>query len=179
MYDENQIKKYSGQSLLTSAILIVLSIFLIIKPDTFISIIMIILGVVSLISGIIQIVLYFKSSKEVKAFSVKLILGLVSIIFGLILIFSPKLILGFIVYIIGLWIILQSIIKFQIAINLKQFVNSSWKIMLILSIITLILGIILLFNPFGSLQNFISIYGIFLLISEIINLFESIFMVKF
>lgn len=178
MYNENQIKKYNGQSILISVILIMLSILLIIKPETFISIIMITLGIISVVSGIIQIILYFKSSTEIKAFSPKLIFGLISIIFGIILIFLPKLILGFIVYIIALWIILQSIIKIQIAINLKQFANSSWKIMLILSIITLLLGIFLLFNPFGFLQNFISIYGIFLLISEIINLFESIFMIK-
>ena len=175
---EDYIKRYSKYTVLLSLVLIIMSIFLIAKPEEFLNTIMILIGILLIVSGIIQIISYFSSPKELKAFSLKLLLGFISIILGIIVIVNTSLINTILTGIIGAWIIIQSIIKLQIAINLKEMANNNWKAVVILSILTLILGIIIIFNPFGAIIAIGRISGITLLVSECINLFESIFMLK-
>ena len=57
---------------------------------------------------------------------------------------NPTLISGFLPFIIGAWMIIESIIKFQLAFNVKEIENSHWVIMLALSIITFVLGIFII-----------------------------------
>lgn len=175
---EIYIKKYSKYTIIISLALIILSIFLIAKPLESLNAIMTIIGIILIISGIIQLITYFTSSKELKAFSFKLILGISSIILGIIIIVNTSAINSILTGVIGAWIIIQSIIKLQIAFNLKELANSNWKAITILSIITLIVGIFIVFNPFGAIITIGRISGIMLLSTEIINLFESIFMLK-
>ena len=175
---EEYIKKYSRYTILLSLALILLSIFLIAKPLESLNAIMIVIGIVLIISGIIQLISYFTSPKELKAFSFKLILGIISIILGIIVIVNTSAINTILTGVIGAWMIIQSIIKLQIAFNLKELANSNWKAIVLLSLLTLILGILIIFNPFGAIITIGRIYGIMLLISEIINLFESIFILR-
>ncbi len=175
---ELYVKKYSKYSILVSLALILLSILLIAKPTEFLNAIMIIFGIIVGISGIIQIIQYFCSPKEFKAFSFKLIIGIIMIIFSIIVIVNSKTINILITSIIGVWMIVQSIIKLQIALNLREIANNNWKAICILSIITLLLGVLIIINPFTTLATVGRISGIMLLISEIVNLFESIFMLR-
>lgn len=175
---ENYIKQYTKYTILISLALIILSILLITRPLESLNAIMIVIGVIIILIGIIQLISYFSSPKELKAFSFKLITGIVSIILGVIVIVNATAISAVITGVIGAWMVVQSIIKLQIAFNLKEYANSNWKAIAILSIITLILGIVIIFNPFGTIIAIGKISGIMLLISETINLFESIFMLK-
>ncbi len=173
------IKKYTKGSIILSVSLIILSFFLIFKPDISLQVLFICLGCFLLILGIMHTISYFSSPKEFKAFSFELVEGIIYIILGFVLIFNPNIIKSFLPIIIGCWIIINSIIKFQLAFNLKSSDNPSWPIMLLLSFITLILGIIMIINPFKTLSYLTTICGIILLISELINIFEAISVMKF
>ena len=176
---ENYIKQYSKYNILVSLALIILSIFLIVKPLESLNTIMVIIGIVLIIAGIVQLISFFSIEKELRAFSIKLILGIISIILGIIVIVNTNSINAILTGVIGAWMILHSIIKLQIAFNLRELANSNWKAIALLSIITLLLGVLIIFNPFGTIITIGRISGIMLLISEAINLFESIFMLRF
>ena len=175
---EETIKKYSRYTILISLILIIISIFLIAKPSESLSAITIIIGAVITISGIVELISYFTSPKELKAFSLKLIIGVVLLALGIIVIVNASTINALFTAIIGIWIVIESIIKLQIAFNLRDLANSNWKVLVILSIITILVGVLIILNPFGTIVAVGRISGIMLLISEVINLFESIFMIK-
>ena len=91
---------------------------------------------------------------------------------------NPDLINGLLPIIIGSWTIIQSIIKFQLAFNMKSFNAPNWAFLLIGSIMTFVIGIIILLNPFGTAIAITQLCGIFLFVSEVINIIESIFMLK-
>ena len=62
----------------------------------------------------------------------------------------------------------------QMAINFKDIEGSNWVVILICSIITLLLGIFIIANPFPTvLAVTISVLGIALAVYEIINIVES------
>lgn len=172
------IKRYSKGSIVLSICLIILSLFLIFKPDISLSVLFIVLGCFILVIGVMHAISYFSSSKEFKAFSFELIEGIIYIILGLVLIFNPNIIKAFLPIIIGCWMIINSIVRFQLAFNLKSSDNPSWTLMLILSFVTLILGIIMVINPFASMAALTMICGIMLLVSEIINIVEAISVIR-
>lgn len=171
-------KRYSKASLVLSLCLIILSLFLIFKPDISLTVMFIILGIFLLVIGIMHTVSYFSSSKEFKALSFELVEGIVYSIIGLVVIFNPNIIKAFLPIIIGSWMIIGSIIKFQISLNLKSADENNWIIILVLSLVTLTLGIVMIINPFATLSTLTVICGVMLLISEIINVFDSISIIK-
>lgn len=172
------LKKFAKSSLVISIVLIILALFLIFKPTESLNFIVILIGIVLAILGIMHMISYFSSSKEFKSLSFELIEGIAYICTGILLIINPNLINEFLATLVGAWMIIQSIIRFQFAFNLKAIDNKGWAVMLILSIITFILGVVIIFNPFATLIAVTTICGIMLLISELINIYESICLLR-
>ena len=121
-------------------------------------------------------VLYFTSDKENQIMSTELIEGTLYSVIGIFLIIKPNLLNEFLGIIIGTWQILQFIIKFQFAFNLKSSSSPSWLLMLISSIIHVVFGILILINPLETLVTITTISGVILLLTEIGNIGESIYM---
>lgn len=58
--------------------------------------------------------------------------------------------------------------------GLKLSETKGWWVVLILSIITLLLGVIIMFNPFASMAATTTVVGIILAVTEAIHLVEGI-----
>ena len=110
-------------------------------------------------------------------FSFKLVEGILSLLFGLVFIFNPNIINTFLSIIIGAWIILKSVTSIQISMAMRDYSKDRARLILIISIVTLIVGIVMLFNPFAS-SILISACGFILLIFEFVNIVETISVVK-
>ena len=176
---QEYMKRYAKGSIILSICFVILSLFLIFKPDTSLNVVFICLGIFLVILGIIHTVSYFSSTKETKTFSFELIEGLICIILGMVIVFNPNMIKAFLPVMVGCWIITNCVLKIQFAFNLKSSDNPSWKIILISSILNLIFGIVMVFNPFATMAALTIICGVALLVSELINIFESIAMIRF
>ena len=96
---------------------------------------------------------------------------------GFVFIFNPHIIVSFLPFIIGAWIVIEGIIKLQFAFNMRGNETGNWIILLILSILTIILGFVIIYNPFGTAVAITSLAGILLLINETINIIESIYVI--
>lgn len=171
---EKYSKSYKFISLLVSIIFVCFSVFMIIQPAMSISVLIKSLGVIVLVDGILHIASYFKHLKGEKTLSLELIRGILNFIIGVIVISNPEAFLSFFAIIIGVWILIQSIIKFQFAFNMKSIEDKNWIIIFILAIVTFLFGCVILFNPLGFAKDMTIIYGIILLITEIINIIEII-----
>ena len=75
--------------------------------------------------------------------------------------------------ILGIWIIVESIFKLQISLNIRDIYDSHWGVLMGMSIVTGLLGMIILFNPFESLALFIRIAGVVVMLVELITIFED------
>jgi uncharacterized membrane protein HdeD (DUF308 family) len=171
---EEMIKKYTIRSIIISLALIALAIILIFNPIKLLNTIMIILGVVVIADGIWHIISYFNEPAEFKAFSFELLEGIAEIVLGFIFIFNPSWVISIIYLLIGIWIIFESIIKVQMSLNLKDIIEN-WKLMIVVSVISILFGIFIIAHPFITTAILSVICGVALLIAEIINLIESIY----
>lgn len=170
------IKRYEKNSIVTSILMLILSLFLIFMPIKSIVAIIWIFSIFVIIDGIIHIVSYCKTTPEDRLINFEFAEGIMEILAGILMLTSADYLVIFLPILLGVWLIVKSIIKMQLAINVKDVEGHNWVIILISSIITLLLGIFLVANPFPTfLAVTISVLGIVMAVSEIINILESIY----
>lgn len=169
------LKKYEKESIVVSLALLIIAIFLIAKPGIALTTAVTIFGVIFLIEGIISIISYMMEEPEIRTFSSELMMGILLTMLGLIILFNKTLFISMIPIITGIWIIIRSIMKFQLAINLKSSVDEKWGWMLASSILMCVLGILIIVNPFEAIVTLTRFVGIIIVIAEVIDIFESIY----
>ena len=170
--------KYLKSSIAISILLIIFSLFLIFAPEASLSLIMRILGIILIFTGVLHIINYFSEFKEFKTISIQLIVGVLTFIIGLTIIFKPLIVNDILIILIGSWIIVESVIKFQISLKEKVLGSDFWLFPLLLSIVSFLIGILVLFNPLETILTITTLYGISLLFSEICSIIEDIYMLK-
>ena len=172
------IRRVEKNSIGMSILLIILALGLIFKAAELITIIIRTFGLILIGLGTFQLVIYFKVGKEFETFQYNLLQGIVAICFGIFSILRSEIVQSIFPIVIGVWIIVQGMMKFQLAFNLKNIGEEEWAGILITAVMSLILGMIIICNPFASSIAITTIGGIILLINEILNLGESIWILK-
>jgi uncharacterized membrane protein HdeD (DUF308 family) len=172
------IKKKELKGIFVSLLLIVLGVFLIIKPLEIVKTLIQIMGIILLLSGCIDFMNYFRMSEEEKLFNYGLFKGIMELCIGILFIFKFEVLTSIFSIIIGLTIIFINIFKLQLSINLKQIENTNWLVGVIISTISIILGIIIILDPFDSVKLLIISSGIIICISELANIIYSFLIIS-
>ncbi|MBS5523898.1 MAG: DUF308 domain-containing protein [Clostridiales bacterium] len=174
----SQSKDYNKYLGLVSIFYILAGIILIIWPDIAVKIVCYIISAVLLIYGLIRILIYLRSDNTRRYFQFDLVVGIITIAFGLFILFKPVLFVSLLPFAIGLCILFDSIIKFQNAFDLKHAGLLYWQIPLAISIITAILGLMLVINPFGATVTLVRCMGIFFIVDGLANISSAILVLK-
>lgn len=172
------IKKKEIKGILGSLLLIVLSVFLMLKPIEIIGSLIKVIGMILLICGVFDFANYFVNKKEESLFDYGLVKGIIEITIGVLFIFKYELLINLFPCILGLIIVFINIFKLQTAISLKEF-ESNYMTGVIISSLSIILGLVIVINPFETLEVVIIVSGAVLLISELSNIIYSISVLKF
>lgn len=169
------IKEYEKRSIISSIIMIFIASLLIVEPAIMLNTIVTIFGFGILIDGILSSILYIFIDKEHKMYSNALAEGVLEIIAAVLILLNRTFMISIIPVLIGIWIIVKSIIKLQLSLNIKSQVQNSWIFILISSIVTLTIGLISIIHPFDTMVTITVLSGILLLVSGVINIIESIY----
>ena len=172
------IKKKEIKGILGSLLLIVLSVFLMLKPIEIIGSLIKVIGMILLICGVFDFANYFVNKKEESLFDYGLVKGIIEITIGVLFIFKYDLLINLFPCILDLIIVFINIFKLQTAISLKEF-ESNYMTGVIISSLSIILGLVIVINPFETLEVVIIVSGAVLLISELSNIIYSISVLKF
>ena len=170
---EKYIRKLGRNSIIISMILLVFGLFMFTRPISTINILMMIFGCLLVIDGLVHLVSYFSIKNELRFFSSELAQSIIYIILGFVLVCNYDKISSLLPIVLGIWIIVDSIFKLQIALNIRDIYDSHWGILLAMSIISALLGMVILINPFESLALLTMMCGAILMIVEVISIFES------
>ena len=158
------IKKKEIKGIFISILLIVLGIFLIMKPDEILKTLIQIMGIILLLCGVIDFMGYFKMSDEEKLFNYGIMKGVLELCIGILFIFKFEALVDIFSIIIGLIIIFINLFKLQLSLNLKQIENTNWFAGVVISTISLILGIVIILDPFGTTKILVITSGIIICI---------------
>lgn len=168
-------KEYKKSFLLVSLCYIALGAVLLVYPALSIRAVCYVLGGITAIYGIVQLIAYFVNTDFGEVYRLTFVSGVILIGAGVYVIAQPLVIAKILPVLIGLAIVLDSLIKLQNAIDLKRLGAQIWWVALILAAITATLGGLLLFYPFAGalLTQFI---GISLIVDGCVNLFSFSFL---
>lgn len=133
-------------SMITSIAFIILGLILLFFNRLSLELIAYIFAVILVINGVLNIADDYKQFKVFYFFD-GFTSGLLSTIFGIIIISNMSYISVILPIMLGLWIILSSTFKLRMSLALKDSNDKNWIITYILSIITIAIGLCLIFNP--------------------------------
>ena len=165
------LKTKSGKIIMCLCELIV-GILLLVNPVGFTAGIISSLGVVFIVLGVVSIVRYFKTPPEQAVVEKGLTKGLIEVSAGFLCIFGNKwIILAFplltVVY--GIGILITGITKIQWTVDMLRLKTRRWFWSAIGAVLTIICGVIILCNPFGSTSVLWTFIAIALIVQAVID----------
>lgn len=172
------VTQFEKKNIFSSILLIFFAVLLILEPANMTKALIIIIGAILVLDGIIDIVNYLSSDKDYRMFSLGVFEGIIELLTGTLFLLNYDALITVFPVILGIIIIAKNLFKMQLALNLKQFGYTNWVCALLISFIVILLGIVIIINPFTSLKVLVITSGIIILISEIINIVYSIIIMK-
>ncbi len=162
-------------SLISSVLFLIVGILLFSNPGGVIKFVSYIIGSIFIIMGIGKIISYYKMIKKMNITNTgDMVMGIISIILGIIIILCLSALAFVINIVVGAWILYSGIIKLIYAFNLKEMKLSSWVYVLIVSIILIIGGLYVVINC----NTVYSTIGLFLIIYSVIEIIQYIILPK-
>lgn len=173
---ENVYNRMIIYSLLTAILAILVGLTLIFLPSVSNKIVGIIMGVVILIFGINAVYKYFHRDGA-KIYSLNIVFGVLYSILGVVIILYPFSVMEFVTVCLGIFVIINGTTKINYGVWLKKGNEDSWLVTLVTGIFLVIIGIMLVFNPFASL-TLTQLCGAFLIIVGILNVSDTVLFKK-
>ena len=171
------VKKLKWNLVLMSALYLGLGVFLLMKPTTALNIVCYALGAVVLACAAVQLIRYFVVERGVFQSQLTLISGIICLALGAFLILRSDIVVSILPIVFGLFVIFDSISRVQNALDLRRCGYSSWKSFLLLPVLSVVLGVIMILNPFGTMETLVMAIGIILIVEGSINLLSALYTV--
>lgn len=171
---EGEEKKYNNIKLLEILIAIVFIVFGIILilnktvSDKFISTF---LGILILVEAALNIYSAVMSDSN-RIFKINILFGIIFILLAIFLFVNPIKFVNYITIYYGTYLIINGIKEFINSIKYKLIKEDSWLIILVMSILTISLGVLMIFYPFESF-GIIEIVGIFSILFGLLTINTS------
>lgn len=175
---EKYIRKIGTHSLVVSILVSVLAMCMVLNPEFTLRAVVLCFGYILVVDGIIHFISYFSIEDDYRFFSYELAQSIIDIIFGFLIVANVQVVEAFLPIILGIWIILDGILKLQIATNIRGVHGASWGVMLTMSAISVLLGLVLVFNPIKTALLATQIIGGILVITQLINIFDDVYILS-
>ena len=169
---ENVYNKMVIFSIIAAIITIIIGAVLLFLPNLSNKVVGIITGIIFILFGIITAYKYLKRDGA-KIYSLNLVFAILYLILGLVIIIFPFSVIEFVTVCLGLFLVVNGATEINYGLWLKRGGSKAWLVTLVAGILLVILGIMIVFNPFTAFA-LTQITGAFLIISGIINLSDAI-----
>ena len=159
----------SGMMLLSIAY-IVIGMMLLIMPQTSLLWICYAFGAVVLITGIACLIQYARIRGTGFTAPFMLVGGVITAGLGIFTLAKPQVVASFLPIVFGIFIVVDGLSRIGSAIDLAKRKGQKWWVLLLLSIVSVALGILLVLHPFGAAVSVVMVCGILLIVEGAMNL---------
>lgn len=153
----------SGMMLMSIAY-IVLGLMLLIMPETSLLWICYAFGVVVLITGIVCLIQYARIRGTGFTAPFMLVGGVITAGLGLFTLAKPQVVASFLPVVFGIFIVVDGCSRIGSAIDLAKRKGEKWWMLLLFSIVSIALGALLIWHPFGAAVSVVMLCGILLIV---------------
>lgn len=152
------------ENLVSSILCIVFGILMVAWPAQFIDVLCIVIGIVFLIAAAVFVITGILHRKDmVRNFAFDIAWAVCFVIIGIVLLRRPDYAIVIFQYIFAIIILIHGIFCLQAALNTHSYHSSHWVPLLVTSIISIVLSIIIMINPFSTANILMVVIGIVLI----------------
>lgn len=167
-------KRIFWASIASTLVMLIFGILLFIFPETVIKSVAIAMGAIFIMIGVIPIINYFRFRATGFTTTFSFLLGIFCIVAGLILLMNEN-ILGTIIPILtGVWMIINSINRISISMDLRDDKIPFWVITFIYAILTLVAGVLLILDPVNGGKLVTKTIGIIICVYSALDVIDLI-----
>lgn len=169
------IKEIKWNAMLKGILYILLGAVALLIPETMEKTLGYLMGIVLIIAGGVSMISYLLRDARENYYRDDFVFGLVGIVLGIIVLLKVEIIISIIPLLLGIMVVISGCAKLQDVIDMKRMNSGNWIVMLILALINLILGLVLIFNPFKAATFLFRMIGIGLIFSGITDCITVIY----
>ncbi len=161
-----EIKKTAWSAAFESLALLVLGILLIIFQDEMVKVLAYVVGAFFMVKGGYQVVSYYMDNGQNNFFDNRLLGGIISILIGVVSLVAGENIAAVFRVVMGVIIIYEALVRINTASKLASAGINTWRYVMILALVMLVLGIFVTFNA-GAV---VALVGAMLVITGVVGL---------
>ena len=142
--------KPGPQTWLVTAAVIIFGLALLIWPGQTTGFILNFIGGILMALGVFRIVRYFVRSRNEAVYNMDLGLGGALAVIGLLIFVFKGFLLSLVPTIVGVILLVVGLIKLQTALDFRRLGVVRWQFQLTIALISVVMGVVILINPFGA-----------------------------
>lgn len=159
----------SGMMLLSIAYIII-GMMLLIMPQTSLLWICYAFGAVVLVTGIVCLIQYARIRGTGFTAPFMLVGGVITAGLGIFTLAKPQVVASFLPVVFGIFILVDGLSRVGTAIDLAKRKGQKWWVLLLLSVVSVALGVLLVLHPFDAAVSVVMVCGILLIVEGSLNL---------
>lgn len=168
------LKKVFLMSLVSSILFFAFGLLLFLQADAVIKTVSVMIGIILVGLGVVPIVNYFKTRNAGFFSNTGLLYGIFSVVAGFIILFNSDILATIIPILSGVWVIVNSVNKIQISMELRDEKVDFWIVSFIFSLLMLVVGAFLIINPLKSSLYVTQTIGIVIMVYAALDIIDTI-----
>lgn len=160
---------------INAVIMVVLGLVLVIWPHILGVILCYVLGGALIVMGVIQLISFLRGERLGFYNKFSMFMGIVLVLLGIWICTQPRIVLSIIPVVVGIMVLLHGFMDIQYTLDIKRTGSTKWWIALIFAILTIIVGLLLVFNPFMAYEISMILLGVAMLYDGVSDLVLLIF----
>lgn len=170
-----KMKKNIWESFFSSILLIIFAFILLFKKEDILGTIVIIVGFIGIILSGFHLLNYFRMDKDLRVYSNDIFQSIVFFFFGGIAILKNLVLADMLTYVLGAYFIYKNANRFQNCISFAEIQKKNfWNYLSLVSVVGILLGILIILNPFADKFSISLVIAYGVLITEVMNLFQNV-----
>lgn len=169
------LKEMKWNMMLSAALYMVLGLILLIFPATTARTICYLIAGIAIVIGLVNLVVYFTRNITRNYYRNDFVTGLMLMVLGIFVIYKVDLVIALVPFIIGLCIIVSGLFKLQGALDVQR-MGGNAVLILGLAVVNVVIGILMVINPFDSAMLLYRLLGAGLLFSGLTDLASTLYL---
>ena len=168
-------KKEKTMEFVVSLVLLIAGVLLIIWPEKALSFIASALSALCILVGVLVLLSYLLNREMRDISQWKLIVGIIFVLAGMFVLPKLDIVLAVIPFILGLVIVCSGVKKLLDGLSYRKTNYTLWWVPVAIAVAAIILGGIIMINPFNTLKMAIRVIGVVLVFDSFGNVFDSVY----
>lgn len=169
------LKEMKWNMILSAALYMVLGLILLIFPATTARTICYLIAGIAIVTGLVNLVVYSTRNITRNYYRNDFVTGLMLMVLGIFVIYKVDLVIALVPFIIGLCIIVSGLFKLQGALDVQR-MGGNAVLILGLAVVNVVIGILMVINPFDSAMLLYRLLGAGLLFSGLTDLASTLYL---